>query len=300
MKPDLSIIIPTYNRSSILKQCLGYLLVQEGVDFEVIVVDDGSTDDTQEAVESFKSKHLKYIKQANAHQGAARNRGVKEATGEIIVFVDDDIFVQPGFLKHHHDRHIQHSDENVVVLGHSTWDPALDINDYMRFLEASGWQFGYSFLNPGMIGKQPPYQFFYTSNLSIKKAFFLKESFNETFKGYGFEDMELGYRLWKDHDMQLYYEPKASAHHHNLILESDLPKKMRSIGQSAVHFQTLHPEIWALPKGLKKWLIKLATNPITLPFTRLLGQNTHFKFRSWREFWRGAEEKFEQEAKEEN
>ncbi len=289
----LSVIIPTHNRAEILKTCLEKVLAQKGVDFEVIVVDDGSTDNTESVMREVirQSDNVAYIKQPVSHQGVARNRGMQLAKGDVIVFIGDDIFVEPDFLQKHHDRHTEHSDENVVVLGHTTWDPNLEINSYMKFLEISGWQFGYSFLNPGMIGKAEPFKFFYTSNVSLKKSFFEKEKFDEDFTCYGWEDIELGYRLWKDHGMEIYYEPEAKAYHHHIIQPSDLPKKMRAVGRSAVHFQRLQPEVRVIPHGLRRRALKLATNRVTLPLIRMLGDQMYYKFQSWNEFIKGVEGK---------
>ncbi len=288
----LSVVIPTHNRAETLKTCLEKLSEQEDVAFEVIVVDDGSTDQTSSVVSSASASlkmDLKYIKQEKSHQGTARNRGVMAAKGDIVVFIGDDIFVEPGFLKHHHDRHAENSDKNVVVLGFTTWDPALEINPYMRFLEDSGWQFGYKFLKPKMIGRVDPYKFFYTSNISLKKSFFEKEKFNEEFVCYGWEDIELGYRLWKHHDMQLYYEPQAVAYHHHEIPEADLPKKMRTVGRSAVLFQQLQPDLKVVPEGFKVMILRLTVNPVTLPLFRLFGSQLYYKVRSWHEFFEGVD-----------
>ena len=297
----LSVIIPTFNRAETLKICLEKLLAQQDVDFEIIVVDDGSTDHTLRVIKNLelKIKNLKVLTQKNSGQATARNLGVEQAKGDIILFGQDDIWAEPGFLKRHLEAHQKHSAENSVVLGYSTWSPVSEweanrgrmvkVNDYMKFLETSGWQFGYGFLKPGFVTHPQPYKFFYTSNISMKKSFFEKEKFDENFKAYGWEDAELGYRLWKKYGMKLFYEPEAKAYHHHLILESDLPKKMNAVGKSAIYFQKLHPEVQIMPRGLKKWLIKMATNPVTLPLTRLLGKNTCYKFKSWREFWKGVD-----------
>lgn len=292
----LSIIIPTYNRADILKLCLERLMIQEGVDFEIIVVDDGSTDHTSDIVREleipnskFQTK-IQYIYQKNAHQGVARNRGAKQASGDILLFMGDDILAEPGFLMRHIDVHALHSDEGVVVLGYTTWDPSLPINPYMRFLEASGWQFAYHLLTPGFVGHPEPYKFFYTSNISLKKSLFDKELFNESFKEYGWEDIELGYRLWKKHNMNLYYEPNAKAFHRHLIPEDSLPRRMRSVGRTAVHFERLQSDVQVIPHGFKAVLLTLMTHPFFLPLFRLCGRTMFYKFKSWQQFLLGARE----------
>ncbi|MFH0838557.1 MAG: glycosyltransferase family A protein, partial [Patescibacteria group bacterium] len=197
----LSVIIPTHNRADILELCLNKITRQEGVSFEVIVVDDGSTDHTAKVVTGFKN--VIYIKQKASHQGTARNKGAKKATGDILVFIGDDILAEPGFLMQHANIHTLNPDESVVVLGYTTWDPFLEITPYMEFLESSGWQFAYHLLKPGFTDRPEPYRFFYTSNISLKKSLFDKEKFNTKFKEYGWEDIELGYRLWAKHEMRL-------------------------------------------------------------------------------------------------
>ncbi len=283
----ISIVIPTFNRADALKVSLEKIIQQQGVDFEVIVVDDGSTDHTADIVRKFPE--VQYIKQKNLKQGIARNNGVKKATGEIILFGQDDIFMEPNFLKYHHDNHVKNPNENVVVLGFTTWDPEIKINSYMKFLETSGWQFGYNQLKRGINDRKDIYKFFYTSNISMKKSFFEKEWFDEDFTCYGWEDVEIGYRFWKNHDMKLFYEPMAVGYHHHKIPEDGLKKKMNNIGMSAVHFEKLQPEIKIIPRGIKRLIIRLGANKMTVFISKFFGKNFYFKVRSWYEFFIGVE-----------
>ncbi|MFZ3301240.1 MAG: glycosyltransferase family 2 protein [Microgenomates group bacterium] len=97
----ISIIIPTYNEESVILDCLQSLEKQSLNDFEVIVVDDGSTDKTIELLKQFKVKNYKLKILFGNHQGAgaARNLGAKSATGDIFVFVDSDMTFDRHFLK---------------------------------------------------------------------------------------------------------------------------------------------------------------------------------------------------------
>jgi len=100
-KFDISIIIPTYNRAFMISSAIESCLAQEGCKKEIIIVDDGSMDNTLEVVRAFKSKFedIKYFK--TEHKGAsnARNIGMKKANGEFIKFLDSDDILVKDILK---------------------------------------------------------------------------------------------------------------------------------------------------------------------------------------------------------
>lgn len=87
--PEISVIIPTYNRVQYVTKAIDSVLVQTYTDYEIIVVDDGSTDNTKEVLEPYMGR-IKYIYQENAGVSAARNAGIRAATGEWVAFLDSD------------------------------------------------------------------------------------------------------------------------------------------------------------------------------------------------------------------
>lgn len=87
--PFFSIIIPTYNRARLLEQTLASVFAQEETDYEVLVVDDGSSDDTLETLARY-GERVRVFQQRNAGPGAARNLGIQEARGEYVAFLDSD------------------------------------------------------------------------------------------------------------------------------------------------------------------------------------------------------------------
>ena len=92
--PTVSIIIPTYNRAGLISECIESVLRQTYKDFEIIVVDDGSDDNTEDILKVFKDT-IKYIRQENAGVSAARNRGIRESSGRYVAFLDsDDIWLE--------------------------------------------------------------------------------------------------------------------------------------------------------------------------------------------------------------
>ena len=99
MKNDfISVVIPTYNRVTFLKDAIDSVLAQTFLDFELIVVDDGSTDDTPKLLSSYNNK-VRVITQTNQGPSAARNRGIETAKGEWIAFLDSDDVWKPDKLK---------------------------------------------------------------------------------------------------------------------------------------------------------------------------------------------------------
>jgi glycosyltransferase involved in cell wall biosynthesis len=90
----ITVIIPTYNRASMIRESVASVLRQTFTDFEIIVVDDGSTDNTKAVVESFKDPRIKYIYQENRGASAARNTGIEASSSEYVAFLDsDDVYI---------------------------------------------------------------------------------------------------------------------------------------------------------------------------------------------------------------
>ena len=87
--PLVSVIIPTYNRGWIIQEAIDSVLDQDFNDYELIVVDDGSEDNTLEILEAY-GKAIKVLQQGNRGVSAARNRGIEEATGRLLAFLDSD------------------------------------------------------------------------------------------------------------------------------------------------------------------------------------------------------------------
>ncbi len=89
IKPQVSVIIPTYNRGRVIKEAIDSVLAQDYTEFELIVVDDGSTDHTSDVLDSYRNV-IKVLSQKNKGVSAARNRGIAEASGKFIAFLDSD------------------------------------------------------------------------------------------------------------------------------------------------------------------------------------------------------------------
>ncbi len=96
--PLFSIILPTYNRAKTIGEAIESVLKQDIDDWELIVVDDGSKDNSKEIISSFTDPRIKYIYQDNAERSAARNNGIKNAKGTYVCFIDSDDWFDPKHL----------------------------------------------------------------------------------------------------------------------------------------------------------------------------------------------------------
>lgn len=111
----ISVVIPTYNHRDTVAQAIESALAQEGVDLEILVINDGSPDDTASVIEPYRGR-IRYFEQENAGQAAARNRGITEATGEYIALLDDDDLWPPAKLAWQLDV-LEQNPEVVLVYG---------------------------------------------------------------------------------------------------------------------------------------------------------------------------------------
>lgn len=99
MESLISVIIPCYNASLYITETLISLLSQQDIKLEIIIVNDGSTDDTERLIQNEMRSNIIYVKQENKGVSAARNVGFKKAKGQYVVFFDADDIMPPGFLK---------------------------------------------------------------------------------------------------------------------------------------------------------------------------------------------------------
>jgi len=241
-----SIIIPTYNRKDLLKQTLESFekLSYPKIKFEIIVVDDGSTDGTNEFLENVTHTlgySLTCYRQSNKGPASARNKGIELASGEIILFTGDDCIPNPDLLDEH-NRYYQNfnADNNMGILGFTGIHPDIEITPFIEYLYISGHQFAY----PSLInGKEVSFEYYYTTNLSLPREKIIEiGGFDEEFPSAAFEDIELGYRLSQKGFKLIYNQNAVTLHKHPTDLSQFIERSFR-VGEAAIIFFKLHPEL---------------------------------------------------------
>jgi glycosyltransferase involved in cell wall biosynthesis len=133
----VSIVIPTYNRGYILREALKSALAQKHEDTEILLVDDGSSDDTREIVKSMASDKIQYIcHERNRGCSAAYNTGIAQATGELVAFLDSDDVWNPEYLERQVDFLTRHPDVDLVFCDTEVRGPSVDIPSIIALMNA--------------------------------------------------------------------------------------------------------------------------------------------------------------------
>ncbi|MEN3015652.1 MAG: glycosyltransferase [bacterium] len=217
----ISVQISTFNRANILEKVLLSLENQTITKdlYEVIVINDGSTDQTEKLVKELSNKvsyNLKLINQPNLGLPIARNNGIKNTECEVILFIDDDVLADKNLILEHYKVHRQK--EKVVVRGWVNHVTELQIPEKPKFKLAD---FSTSF--------------FWTSNVSVRRKYLIKAGmFYEKFEKYGWEDIEMGYKLRKL-GLKLIINNKAIGYHYKPAPSIDnIPKILETETKRAI------------------------------------------------------------------
>lgn len=237
----LSVVVPTQNRAEVLARCLDALEPQ-GAD-EVVVVDDVSTDSTARVLAERGWVRAVRRERPGGRSGA-KNTGVEAATGELVLFVDDDAIAQPELVERHRRHHAEHPEPHEALLGRVTWSPEIEVTPHMHWLENGGPMFAFGEIDdPGDV----TWRMLYTTNVSLKRGFL--EPFDEELPIY--EDTELGFRLSK-RGLRLRYDPDALVHHLRTETPERTERRMEEVGAAAAVLYRKHPELEEAPPPIRR------------------------------------------------
>jgi glycosyltransferase involved in cell wall biosynthesis len=242
MPPYFSVVIPTHNRRQMLQRVLRALEQQAAApEFELIVIDDGSTDGTEATLAAHRPSHpFAFRWQANGGPGRARNHGVSLAAGRFVIFIGDDTVPERDFLAEHARVHRHWGDDRLVAcLGYTGWPAGERVTAFMDYINDYGLQFGYKLIRDGEV---VPFNFFYTSNISVDRALLAAHPFDTTFPAAAWEDIELAFRL-KELGLRIVYNARAVTRHHHRITIDSFARRQYTVGKSGAIFYRKHPEL---------------------------------------------------------
>ncbi len=236
----LSVVIPTMNKVGLLRQTLAALQKQDpGRDggWEVVVVNDGSTDGTADFLAgqtSWEQPLLRLVSPPhNVGRACARNLGARAAQGRYLLFLDDDIVVPPGLVAAH--LQVLEAQPGCGTIGYAVTEPDLVDGPHLHYLDTRG--------AARLPAGPAPGRFFVTQNAAVpREAFLAVGGFDEDFSTYGFEDMEVAFRLENDADLRFQALPAPVPRHvHHHTVQEYFAKKIECGRHSLLHLARLHP-----------------------------------------------------------
>ena len=285
-----SVVINTYNKGRTLERVLEALERQEGVApeaFEVVVRDDGSPDDTWTRLEALVPRwrgRLRISRGENTGVSEARNIGVREARGEIVIILADDIVASPRLVAEHLLRQQQERPHGpCAVVGRVLWPPELDEDPFRHWLDNGGPQFAFWRIQDQAIGPR----YFYACNIAARREVFLAHPFDPAIR-YGYEDTELGIRM-KRAGVRLLYHPTAWGHHHHPRSLDEFRRRQYNVGRSLYAALRNHPEMAQEvppPSFPLRRRVRLALRWLTYPAARWAGPGRPFALHLQQRYWR--------------
>jgi glycosyltransferase involved in cell wall biosynthesis len=293
----------TYNRAQTLRDTIACLDAQTLApeDYEVIIVDDGSADDTRKEVGEAMGQvrfALRFLSHDNQGPGYTQNRGLREARAPLAMLMADDILLDAGALGAHLEMHEQHPDPRTAVLGRVVQSPKLVQSVFLRIWDP--------FRFDSFEGLEAlPYYLFWACNVSFDREFMLTHGmFREEMGRAGaaaHEDVELGYRLHR-RGMRLYFASGALGYHYHIEnlagamqrgyqrglnfgeFHKRVPEPEIVVRYHVLSFSTIGDHVHALRSDRRRYLIGADRNPLALALRYAL-RFTLFNFVTVRLLW---------------
>jgi GT2 family glycosyltransferase len=241
-EPRISALFSTFNRRDLLRAALQALEHQTlpRREFEVIVVDDGSSDDTGSLEKEFRGRlEIRWARQENLGLAEGKNHGLRLARAPIALFMDDDDVASPSLLEEHLRIHDAHPEPEVAVLGFTDLAPDVAARPLMHFVTEVGcYLFCYPRLSDGDV---LDHTYFWGGRSSCKTAILVGEDgpFDPVFK-FGCEDIELGHRLARK-GLRVIYNHQARSTMIRAVSVEDFCRRVERQGESNWVFFEKHP-----------------------------------------------------------
>lgn len=251
---NVSLILPAYNNAKYVEIALKAILDQklDRNSFEILVIDDGSDLDIVENVNDF-GLAVRFIRKEHSGRSLTRNRGIQEASGDILVFMDSDMIMSPDFLAFHLKQHLHgtadvilgkvchiparhfHAVADLVAKEPSNYDYLMELVEPDQYLKLAGTVF-----EDEEKKKTIPWVCCLFSNCSVKRDTVLRlGGFDSNFQGWGLEDIEFGYRLYKNGCNFEFYPDIINFHVDHF---SDGKKMLADMAHNLKYFQKKYPE----------------------------------------------------------
>lgn len=220
----ISVIIPTFNRIDVLKLCLNSILTQSvsSQNYEVIIVDDCSKDNTEEVCNRYVSEYhnVVYIRnQFNQGSATTRNNGIKISKGELLIFLDNDLIVNNDYIEQHIKIHRSYNFEKIAIVSNITYEPEfLKQSNFGQYIQSRAIGYRSQRNMKGVDINDLAGNFFAGGGSSCQKKYVIQNGmFNQTLKKYGLEDELFGYHFKKNGGKIIYQNDAKIIHYDKKI-----------------------------------------------------------------------------------
>jgi glycosyltransferase involved in cell wall biosynthesis len=236
--PSVSVIVLCFNQRLILQRLLPQLLAEKypGNNHEIIVIDGGSEDGTQEWLSTLQHAFLSTLfENRQLSRSQLRNKGIRAAAKDIVIMLDGDHTIEKDFI---HRHAVRHRERECVVLGESRFIHSGRLRALHRYLNTRG-------VRKVALGATVPGRYFRTCNCSVPRSVLEQIGFfDESFTSWGGEDLDFGVRI-EESGIPILYEPHAKAWHHHLRPLNELLRNLRIYGEDSIgHLVEKHPQLY--------------------------------------------------------
>ncbi|MBC6988297.1 glycosyltransferase family 2 protein [Hymenobacter sp. BT491] len=238
----VSVIIPTYNGAHKILNTLQALVEQTHTPDEIVIVIDGSTDNTAELVEAnaFSFPELRVVEQDNQGRAVTRNQGAAAASGDLLIFFDDDMRPLPGCVAEH-VRHHQHQTGTIAV-GTQIEDFDKCTTDFLRYKALTSRKWMQKYAEASSVKLNPAEPFITAANFSLSKALFDQiGGFDSRLTDA--EDFDLAMRA-SEAGIEIYFLNQAQAWHDDLISCRVYVKRLREYRVAHQKLAALRPKLY--------------------------------------------------------
>ncbi len=275
-QPRVSVIFPTYNRCAVVRTTIERLLDDSyPADLVEILVADNSTDETPAMVQELAAstgRAVRLLTSTERLPAVKRNEALRAATGDLVIFLNDDVWVAQGFIAAHVAAHARHSDP-VAVLGHVEQSAQMPPTAFIQWYQP----FAYAEI-ADRAGQSVGWRYHWSMNLSLPRDVLLERNlvFHEDWAEIGHEDVELGYR-WTRAGYRVVYAPEAWGEHYHPHDLASACRLQASIGRGLRDLESLVPDAGlherygvltraASPRAMLRMAVRTALfNRVTVP-----------------------------------
>lgn len=235
---EVSVLVPSLGKPDAIARLTRSMAWQtlEATRFEVIIGLDGTS-------RTIRSERARVIELPKAGPAATRNALLKEARGEVVLFLNDDVVAEPDLVERHLRAHreLGPDSERTLVLGSAPWAVPEEDTLFARMLRETSMVFFYDRMNADDPARDWGFRHAWTLNLSVHRQTALSQRFDERLRKPMYEDLEWAHRLTRERGVRVFFRPRASVTHHHAYAPAQYLEREAALGAEARRLAMVNP-----------------------------------------------------------